>query len=150
MNSSLISPCAHEALHACHELEYLLLGDLRELLDDPETLQTRRSLLMILDHLLVNLPRQLQLKLEGGYMAEILAEFPAWQREVDALLSEDQRCNSAIAKLHDRVSRELSWLPLAGEVRESLDVWMELLNEIRKKEQRILQTAYTLDLGGEA
>lgn len=144
------SPSANSALDACHELEYLLLGDLRELLDDPETPDTRRSLLIILDHLLVNLPRQLELKREGGFMAEILARFPLWQVEIDALQGEDAACNSALVRLHDCVSRELPLTLIAGEVRGSLDRWMEFLDAIRVHETQLLQTAFTLDLGGEA
>jgi hypothetical protein len=150
MNDLRTSPGARGDLAACHELEYLLLGDLRELLEDPETSQTRRSLLIILDHLLVNLPRQLELKCEGGYMAEILAKCPAWQREVDALLHEDRDCNSALSRLHDHVLRELPWLAMTQEVRETLAVWMDLLGAVRTQESRMLQTAYTLDFGGEA
>jgi hypothetical protein len=150
MPNQIASRPAHEALDACHELEYLLLGDLRELLEEPETLHTRRSLMLILEHLLVNLPRQLMLKCEGGYMTEVLGEFPWWQDEVEALLSEDQACNSALVQLHERLAHELPWLPIAAEVRATLDRWMELLAAIRKQENRLLQKAFTLDLGGEA
>jgi hypothetical protein len=83
-------------------------------------------------------------------MSEVLAEFPAWQNEVDALLRKDRACNSALARLHDRVSHDLPWTPIADEVRETLDLWMELLNAIRVQENRLLQKAFTLDLGGEA
>ena len=150
MTDSIAPRIDHSALDACHELEYLLLGDLRELLGDPETPQTRRSLLLILDHLLANLPRQLELKCQGGYMSEVLAEHPAWQNEVDELLRDDRDCNSALARMHQRVRQDLSWRPIAHEMRDTLDVWMGLLNAIRKHEIRMLQTAFILDLGGEA
>jgi hypothetical protein len=143
-------PAAIGALEACHELEFLLLGDLRELLDEPEAPHTHLWILTVLEHLLVNLPRQLELKCEGGYMSEVLGEFPGWQSEVDALRQADFACNVALADLYDRVSQELPWAAIADEVRGTLDAWMELLAEIRKCECEYLQTAFTLDLGGEA
>ena len=85
-----------QTLTRCYDLEYLLLGDLRQLLDEPQTAQTRQSILVILDRLLLNLPRQLALACEKGYMTEVLEQCPNWHRQIEALHGANLDCISAL------------------------------------------------------
>ena len=54
-------------------LEYILLGDLRDLLYEPPDEETCRWLLAVLDALLETLPREFDLKQQDGYLMEVLA-----------------------------------------------------------------------------
>ena len=96
-----------QTLTTCYDLEYLLLGDLRQLLDEPQTAQTRQSILVILDRLLLNLPRQLALACEEGYMSEVLEQRPNWHRQIEALHGANMACISALDESRNRVVREL-------------------------------------------
>ena len=60
-----------------------------------QTAQTRQSILVILDRLLLNLPRQLALACEKGYMTEVLEQCPNWHRQIEALHGANMACISA-------------------------------------------------------
>ena len=144
------SDFAIDSQPTCHELEYLLLGDLRQLLDDPLTEQTRRSMLVVLDRLLLNLPRRLVLACEEGYMSEVLERRPNWHRQIEALHNANLDCISAIDNLRNRIVRELPFAESAGQLQHNLRRWMRSLASIRGHERRLLQEAFTSDIGGEA
>ena len=150
MNNQQESNGAPETLTTCHDLEYLLLGDLRQLLDEPQTAQTRQSILVILDRLLLNLPRQLVLACEERYMSEVLEQRPNWHRQIEALYGANMACISALDESRNRVVRELPFAAIANEVSRHLRQWMQSLVAIREHETRLLQKAFTLDIGGEA
>ena len=144
------SESARAARHTCHELEYLLLGDLRQLLDELQTAQTRRSLLIILDRLLDNLPRQFALACEEGYMAEVLEKRPNWHRQIEGLYGANMAFISALNQLRNRIVQELPFIAIANEVSCDLREWIQSLVKTRGDESRLLQTAFSLDIGGEA
>ena len=137
-------------LKACFELEYLLLGELRELLDEPETRYTRPAILLILDRLLANLPRQLKLKSKGGYLSGVLGVFPNWQEQVESLRCEDLARISTLEELRSLVAAGSSFSHIVHETHHQLQLWMQLLAAHRKEERRLIQKATNLDLGGES
>lgn len=141
---------APATLTTCYDLEYLLLGDLRELLDEPQTAQTRRSILVILNRLLLNLPRQLALACEDGYMSEVLEQRPNWHRKIEALHGANLACISALDESRNRVMRDSPLVAIADELSCNLRHWTQSLVAIREHETRLLQNAFTLDIGGEA
>ncbi len=150
MNSSRNQAGTLEAIKRCYDLEYLLLGDLRQLLDERETAHTRKALLVTVDRLLLNLPLQLELVSEEGYMSEVLEEFPNWHRQIEVLLCENKACISRLGELRRRVGQELPFSAIGREVSFKLRKWMESLATIREREVQILQNAFALDIGGEA
>ena len=150
MNNQQESNRAPESLKTCYDLEYLLLGDLRQLLTEPQTAQTRQSLLVILDRLLLNLPEQLVLACEEGYLSEVLEQRPNWHRQIEALHGANMACISALDESRNRVERNLPFAAIANELSCNLRHWMQSLVAIREHETRLLQKAFTLDIGGEA
>jgi hypothetical protein len=58
-------------------LEYILLGDLRDLLEEPPDEETRRWLVAVLDALVKTLPREFDLEDEDGYMSDATPTGPA-------------------------------------------------------------------------
>src|SRR5260221_8654966 len=56
-------------------LEYILLGDLRDILEESLDRESRRWLIAVLDALLETLPREFDLEEHDGYMAEILYSY---------------------------------------------------------------------------
>ena len=138
------------SLKTCHDLEYLLLGDLRQLLDEPQTAQTLQSLLVILDRLLGSLPCRFALACENGYMTEVLEERPTLHRQIQALRSANVACISSLEEMRSRIVHELPLAAITDEVNLNLYRWMRSLVAIRSHENRLYQEAFTLDYGGEA
>ena len=146
MTTAVLEP-RQEALAHHAALEHLLLGDLRELLEEPPDRQNRRWLLVILDGLLETLPREFLLKEEGGYLAEVLDEYPSWSPQVEQLRRQHGDLYVTLDRLRQRLSSNRPFREVADEVRSELRDWMNCLIAHNRHENRILQTAINLDVG---
>ncbi|HUG94304.1 MAG TPA: hemerythrin domain-containing protein [Planctomycetaceae bacterium] len=146
MTTALLQP-PHDALAHHAALEHLLLGDLRELLEEPPDRQNRRWLLVILDGLLETLPRQFLLEEQGGYLAEVLDQYPSWRPQVDGLRRQHGELYATLDRLRDRVAGGRPFGHAAADVRRELRDWMHRLIAHNRHENRILQTAMNLEVG---
>ena len=128
-------------------LEYILLGDLRDLLEEPADDETRRWLLAVLDTLLETLPREFDLEEEDGYMAEVLERYPSWSAQVERLHRDHEILFSKLKELRGRIERN-SWVaPIANEVRRDLRDWILKLIAHHRSETRLVHTAMNLEVG---
>lgn len=152
MNSSTLlqmTPEDDTALRHRHDLEYLLLGDLRQLLAEPRTRETRAALLATIDELLKHLPQQLALESSDGYAFEVVALCPHLEVQTQSLRRADLACYSLLKAMRDRIRHQLPFSRIAHQTRRNLRHWMELLAAHRQQEGQLLQKAFTVDLGGE-
>lgn len=138
------------SLKVCQDQESMLLANLLHLLDQPCWRQRRQPLLDILDRMLINLPHHLQLASRGGYFTEVIRLRPNWHQQVEALHSANIDCITSLREVRDRIEGARSSATI--EIKESgdIDVWVRSLVSIRGHESRLLQAAFTLDIGGEA
>lgn len=93
------------------ELEYLLLGDLRQILEEPEGPHTACWLLAILDMILVGRPRLRR----TVYLPVQVQEDPYQPRSV-----ETSSLIEKLRRLRDRVAHRTGHAGLANEIREEL------------------------------
>ena len=128
-------------------LEYILLGDLRDLLEEPADDENRRWLAAILDALLETQKREFELQEEGGYLSEVLEQFPNWDSQVEMLHEEQHMLFGKLRQLRERIGLQVSFSGIADEVRCGLRDWMALLNAHHRHTRRILQSAFNLDVG---
>jgi hypothetical protein len=128
----------------------MLMANLLRSLDQPCSRQRRQSLLDILDRMSVSLPHHLQLVSRGGYFTKVIRLRPNWHRPEEALHGAKVDCITALPKVRDRV--ESVRATATSEIKESgdIDFWIRSLVSIRGHESRLLQAAFTLDIGGEA
>lgn len=148
MNATLLA-AECEARTDLSTLEYLLLGDLRELLHCPRELRDPHWLTVTLDALLQTFPRELDGGETGGYLTEILAEHPYWHRAVADLARERAALFSKLWRLSWQLATEADSQPLDDEVLCGLRDWMLRLRAHRRRERRLLQLAVSWDIGGE-
>lgn len=128
-------------------LEYILLGDLRDVLEEPIDGENRKWLLAVLDALEETLPREFDLEEEDGYMSEVLERFPNWSHQVEGLLRDHERLFEKLKNLRHRIERD-SWIaPIANEVRAELRDWIRTLVSHHRRETRLVQTAMNLEVG---
>ena len=139
-----------ESLKVCQTQESMLLANLLRLLDQPQWRQRRQPLLDILDRMLMNLPHHLQLASRGGYFTEVIRLRPNWHRQVEALHSANIDCITSLHKIRDRIESVRSSATIEINETSDIDAWVRSLVSIRGHECRLLQTAFTLDIGGEA
>jgi hypothetical protein len=128
-------------------LEYILLGDLRDVLEEQGDRFTRGWLIAILDALLDTLPREMALKEATGYLNEVLDEYPSWYRQVEDLQNEERLLCLSLQSLRDRLDTSENYAYAAERVKAALRTWMTRLTAHHRHETRILQTAMNLEVG---
>ena len=129
-------------------LEYILLGDLRDLLEESKTdEQTSRWIAAVLDALLEAMPREMELKSEGGYLQPVLEQFPNWAGLIGDLAREKQMLFEKLYELRLQIHSPDTFILLAQEVRLDLQEWMTLWAAHLRHERRLVQSAFTLDVG---
>lgn len=128
-------------------LEYILLGDLRDLLEEPFDEVTLRWLKAVLDALLDTLPREFALKDNGGYLSEVIDCDPSWSLQVQRLAEERRAVYHTLRTLRLQLRTTTEPLENAGEVQNALKNWMTSLTAFHRHERRLVQTAFNLDVG---
>lgn len=131
-------------------LEYLLIGDLRDLLDESPDAETRRWLLAVLDELLDLLPNEFEFEDQEGYMSDVCDQVPNWSHEVDQLHNQHEDLYFKLLELRNRITLEQAFEYIASEMKSELQHWIERVQRHRDHEQRLVAAAYDLTLGGEA
>jgi hypothetical protein len=127
-------------------LEYILLGDLRDLLEEPPNRDTRRWLLAVLNALLDTLPSDMN---DDGseYLGEVLEEFPNWSRQVDVLHEQREELFDELYLFRNQIEQRRDLDEIAERLRQELRQWMTMLTAHQRHETRIIQMAYTMEVG---
>ena len=128
-------------------LEFILLGDLRDLLEEPPDHLTGRWLTAVLDALLDTLPREFKSQEAGGYMADVLESFPNWTGHVTELRQERDTLFSKLKELRDQLAGKQSYRSIATELQRDLRDWMKSVTAFHRHERRLIQTAFNLEVG---
>lgn len=134
-------------LEDCMALEYILLGDLRDLLEESADEHTQPWLVAVLDALLDALPRELHLKANDGYLREVLDEYPSWYRHVESLRREHEDLYRNLRQLRGGIAQRATYEDVADRVRSDLRDWMNCLVAHHRHETRLIQTALNLEMG---
>ena len=135
------------ALKRYTEYEYLLLGDLRDLLEEPVDRQNRRWLLAVVDALLQTLPAEFELREEGGYLSEVLDEYPNWYSQVEHLRAEQTDLCERLRDLRGRLAAHSELDSVRNMLRIELRDWMKRLIAHNRHESRLLHTAINPEVG---
>lgn len=137
----------YERLRAYTELEYILLGDLRELLKSPDATDSSPWMLSTLDALLETLPLQHALKRAGGYMQDIIDEHPNYHPLVVRLEREHDVLCERLVDLRCRIEAAAPFTSLADQISADLRDWVNQLTAHNRHETRLIQTAANMDVG---
>lgn len=136
-----------DLLNRYSSLEYILLGDLRDLLEEGNDQETHKWLIAVLNTLFKTLPREFDLEDEDGYMSDVLEMQPHWASRVERLHREHEQLITKLKELRTRLIRAESFAPVAHELRRDLRDWMLSLQAHNRAEVRLLQTAMNLEVG---
>lgn len=142
-----VSTHAGDLLLEYTKLEFLLLGDLRSALEERDRERDNRWLLTILDRLVETVPREFELREEGGYLREVLDVRPTLSPEVEMLQAEHSRIFLMLRRLRDSVARKATFTFLADQLQSELRDWMALLVDHNRRERALFQTTFNHDVG---
>lgn len=133
----------------CAALEYILLGDLRDLLEEPSNVETCRWLIAVLDALLGTDSGDAEPDTDDadGYLTVVLEHYPSWYPQVDRLQREHRALYARLREFRERVAHEQSFNRIAGVLRRDLRDWMTSFTAHHRHENRLLQTAVNLEVG---
>ncbi len=131
-----------KSLADCNEFQYLLLGDLRDILDETRDESDRKWLLAVLDVLVELMPQERQLhEQRGGYLANVVTEFPECNRLVQILHIKSLQLDFTLRDLRDRIRNESSWVAVADQLSCDLRDWMNMFTQVHQTESSLLKSA---------
>ncbi|GEM_PF-6300431 len=94
------------------------------------------------------MPRERQLHADGGgYLTEVLEEFPSWNRQVMRLHLKTLHLDYALRSMRNRIRDEKSWEPVADQLSCELRDWMQLFSDLHRAETSLVMEAMLLDIG---
>lgn len=131
-------------------LEYLLIGDLRDLLEESPDNETRRWLLAVLEELLDLLPNEFEFEDQGGYLADVCEQNPNLSNTAERLHREHENLYFSLLELRNRISSEQSFDFIADEVKPKLSRWIEAVQRHRESEQQLVVSSFDTTFGGES
>lgn len=143
------SALSQESYSRSSVLEYLLIGDLRDLLDEFPDDETRRWLLAVIEELLDLLPNEFEYEDQDGYLSDVCEQFPNWTPEVERLHAERDELYRSLLGLHRHLTEDQPFEYIASEVRPQLRRWIKRAQRHRECEQDLVLSACDLALGGE-
>lgn len=136
------------SLADCNEFQYLLLGDIRDLLEEPADEVTKKWLLTVLDVLIELMPQERRLHdRNGGYLAEVLEEFPGWNRLVMRLHLKKLHLDYSLRELRNRIRSGHLWTSQADQAGAELKDWMQMFRDLHQAERSLIVKAMLLDVG---
>lgn len=127
--------------------EYLLLGELRELIGDPPTELTRRAMAMVLDALFDLLPARFDSEEHDGYLTHVIRRFPHWQDQVDSLRVEHGLLYEELRDLRASVEDAERFRAHSARILEATAEWMDRVRTHEREERRLEQIASNLTFG---
>lgn len=134
-------------LHRLSELEYILLGDLRDVLEEEPDEQNRKWTIAIVDTLLETLPVEFHLREVGGYLSEVREEKPTWDSQIRQLQLEHTTLVEQLQQLRAKLEDRHPFCEISNRLRHDLQEWMKSLNAHNRHESRLIQQAMNLETG---
>ncbi len=138
---------ANLRLRDCAELVYILIGDLRDVLEESPSEQTRHWLAVLLDTMLETVPEEFSLKSDGGYLSDVLHDFPHWDARVELLEDQYFSLYLQLRRLREQVKLQITYEETASSLRDDLGSWITAFQEFRSQERDLVQTAANLTVG---
>jgi len=136
-----------DSLQQVEELLQLLLDDATELLAEPADAENDRWLVAIVDKMLANLREQFRIEEHGGYMSNVLEQYPAWHPQILHLQQEHRLLEQQLQEVANRMQSERRDWCLSHECRRQLADWVKWYRQHRRRETALVQQAFVLEVG---
>ena len=133
----------------CITLTWLLVGDIREMLQDHLDEEAIRWLKPILDALILAMCEQTELTNEEGWYDDLLGSFPHLVSRVARLENEQTELCKSLRNLRREIEQDLPLDRLVVQIERELSDWVNLMIEHSRREAALLQGAWYSEFGGE-
>lgn len=133
----------------CTTLTWLLVGDIREMLQDHLDDEAIRWLKPILDSLIGAMCEQSELHSSDGLYDDLLGTFPHLITRVAGIEAEQNELCRSLRELRNGIERDIPLERLAAEIEEGLGDWVNLMTSHSRREAVLLQDVWYTEIGGE-
>lgn len=133
----------------CTTLTWLLVGDIREMLQDHLDEEAIRWLRPVLDALIAAMGEQAELTNREGFYDDVVGSFPHLISRVAKIEAEQSELCRSLRELRHHIERDLPLSRLTKEVEADLASWVELMMNHGRRERVLLQDVWYTEIGGE-
>lgn len=133
----------------CTTLTWLLVGDIREMLQDHLDDEAIRWLKPVLDSLIRAMCEQSELHSNDGLYDDLLGTFPHLISRVAGIEAEQNELCRSLRELRNGIERDIPLERLAAELEEGLGDWVDLMTRHSRREAVLLQDVWYTEIGGE-
>ncbi len=134
-------------LHRVQQLLQLLLDDAAELLAEQSDEENDQWVAEIVDKMLANLREQFRVEEQGGYLVEVLEQYPEWHPQVQHLQQEHRLLEGQLGEITARMRRQRLSGRLSPECRRQLQDWITWYRQHQHRETALVQEAFVLEVG---
>jgi hypothetical protein len=136
-----------KTLRHVEELLQLLLDDAAELIAEPADEENDRWLAAVVDKILANLREQFRVEEQGGYMTDVLEQYPEWHPQVLHLQQEHQLLEAQLQEIDARMRNEQHDGAMSRECRRQLEDWIHWYRQHQRREAALVQEAFVVEVG---
>ena len=133
----------------CTTLTWLLVGDIREMLQDHLDEEAIRWLRPVLDALIAAMGEQAELTNREGWYDDVVGSFPHLISRVAKIEAEQTELCRSLRELRHHIERDLPLSRLTKEVEADLANWVNLMMTHGRRERVLLQDVWSTEIGGE-
>jgi hypothetical protein len=133
----------------CTTLTWLLVGDIREMLQDHLDDEAIRWLKPVLDALITAMCKQSESLSSDGLYDDLLGTFPHLIARVAGIEAEQNELCRSLRELRNGIERDIPLQRLAAELEAGLSDWVHLMTRHSRRESVLLQEAWYTEIGGE-
>lgn len=133
----------------CTTLTWLLVGDIREMLQDHLDEEAIRWLRPVLDALIAAMGEQAELTNREGWYDDVVGSFPHLISRVAKIEAEQTELCRSLRELRHHIERDLPLSRLTKEVEADLANWVDLMMTHGRRERVLLQDVWYTEIGGE-
>ena len=133
----------------CTTLTWLLVGDIREMLQDHLDEEAIHWLRPILDALITAMCEQSELTSREGWYNDLLGSFPHLISRVARIEAEQNELCKSLRELRNGIERDIPLDRLAKELEADLNSWVDLLARHSRREAVLMQDVWYTEIGCE-
>ena len=136
-----------DRLWPIQELLRVLLDDADEMLGEAADENQDRWLDAIVEKMLANLQEQFRIEETGGYLEDVLEQYPEWHPQVVHLQQEHRLLEEQLRDVSARIKRQLDTGAVNIECRRQLRDWIAWYRQHERRERALVQEAFVLEVG---
>ncbi|MHC4878063.1 MAG: hypothetical protein ACYTGL_16535 [Planctomycetota bacterium] len=133
----------------CSSMTWLLVGDIREMLQDHLDRDAIRWLRPVLDALIESMTEMELLEHSPEYFEDVLAPCPELVSQVELIRHEQARLCESLKELHGQLGRRQKVTRLVHGLQRDLAEWVQMMMDNARRERELLQTVWYTEIGGE-